>query len=97
MKYKRGTTLAYLQEKNNLIADARATLDSAIVYLPDNKDIINNRNKIISRMQVEEFAPLYTQAMQLYMQQRYAEAIPIFTKFLGKSTCSYRRAQVSCY
>ena len=77
-------SLAYLQEKNNLIADARATLDSAIVYLPDNKDIINNRNKIISRMQVEQFAPLYTQAMQLYLQQRYAEAIPIFTKFLEK-------------
>ena len=77
-------TLAYLQEKNNLITDARATLDSAVVYLPNNPDIVNNRNKIISRLQVEQFVPLYSEAMQLYLQQRYTEAIPIFTKFLEK-------------
>ena len=35
-------------------------------------------------MQVEQFAPLYSEAMQLYLQQRYAEAIPVFTKFLEK-------------
>lgn len=77
-------SLAYLLEKNNQIAEARAVLDTAFVYLPTNQEIINNRNKIISRMQVEQFAPLYSEAMQLYLQQRYAEAIPIFTKFLEK-------------
>ena len=77
-------SLAYLLEKNNQIAEARAVLDTAFVYLPTNQEIINNRNKIISRMQVEQFAPLYSEAMQFYMQQRYAEAIPIFTKFLEK-------------
>ena len=77
-------SLAYLLEKNNQIAEARAVLDSAFVYLPTNQEIINNRNKIISRMQVEQFAPLYSEAMQLYLQQRYAEAIPVFTKFLEK-------------
>ena len=77
-------SLAYLLEKNNQIAEARAVLDTAFVYLPTNQEIINNRNKIISRMQVEQFAPLYSEAMQLYLQQRYAEAIPVFTKFLEK-------------
>ena len=77
-------SLAYLLEKNNQIAEARAVLDPAFVYLPTNQEIINNRNKIISRMQVEQFAPLYSEAMQLYLQQRYAEAIPVFTKFLEK-------------
>ena len=77
-------SLAYLLEKNNQFTEARAVLDSAFVYLPTNQEIINNRNKIISRMQVEQFAPLYSEAMQFYMQQRYAEAIPIFTKFLEK-------------
>lgn len=77
-------SLAYLLEKNNQIPEARAVLDTAFVYLPTNQEIINNRNKIISRMQVEQFAPLYSEAMQLYLQQRYAEAIPIFTKFLEK-------------
>ena len=72
-------SLAYLLEKNNQIAEARAVLDTAFVYLPTNQEIINNRNKIISRMQVEQFAPLYSEAMQLY-----AEAIPVFTKFLEK-------------
>lgn len=77
-------SLAYLLEKNNQIPEARAVLDTAFVYLPTNQEIINNRNKIISRMQVEQFAPLYSEAMQLYLQQRYAEAIPVFTKFLEK-------------
>ena len=77
-------SLAYLLEKNNQIAEARAVLDTAFVYLPTNQEIINNRNKIISRLQVEQFAPLYTEAMQIYLQQRYAEAIPAFTKFLEK-------------
>ena len=77
-------SLAYLLEKNNQIAEARAVLDTAFVYLPTNQEIINNRNKIISRLQVEQFAPLYSEAMQLYLQQRYAEAIPVFTKFLEK-------------
>ena len=77
-------SLAYLLEKNNQIPEARAVLDTAFVYLPTNQEIINNRNKIISRMQVEQFASLYSEAMQLYLQQRYAEAIPVFTKFLEK-------------
>jgi len=77
-------SLAYLLEKNNQIPEARAVLDTAFVYLPTNQEIINNRNKIISRMQVEQFAPLYSEAMQIYLQQRYAEAIPVFTKFLEK-------------
>ncbi|AMD86141.1 O-antigen ligase [Capnocytophaga haemolytica] len=77
-------SLAYLQEKNGLINDARTTLDSAIVYLPDNKDVVNNHNKIVSRLQVEQFAPLYTEAMQLYMQRNFAAAIPALTKFLEK-------------
>ncbi|MBM0660399.1 O-antigen ligase family protein [Capnocytophaga genosp. AHN8471] len=77
-------SLAYLLEKNNQIPEARAVLDTAFVYLPTNQEIINNRNKIISRMQVEQFAPLYSEAMQLYLQQRYAEVIPVFTKFLEK-------------
>ena len=51
-------SLAYLLEKNNQIAEARAVLDTAFVYLPTNQEIINNRNKIISRIQVEQFAPL---------------------------------------
>ena len=77
-------SLAYLQEKNNLLQDAKATLDSAIVYLPNQQDIINNRNKITSRVQVEQYSPLYTEAMQLYMQQRYSEAALAFSRFLEK-------------
>ena len=57
--------LAYLQEKNGMIADAKATIDSAFVYIPDNADIVNNRNKLTSRVQVEQFMPLYAEAVNL--------------------------------
>ncbi len=77
-------SLAYLQEKNNLIAEAKATLDSAFVYLPDNADIVSNRNKITSRLQVEEFSPLYIEAVNLYNTGRYTEAVAAFTNFLTK-------------
>ena len=76
--------LAYLQEKNNLIADAKATLDSAYVYLPNNQDIVNNRIKLTSRLQVEQFTPLYVEAVNLYNNRRYPEAVKAFTKFLEK-------------
>ena len=76
--------LAYLQEKNNLIADAKATLDSAYVYLPNNQDIVNNRIKLTSRLQVEQFTPLYVEAVNLYNNRRYPEAVEAFTKFLEK-------------
>ena len=76
--------LAYLQEKNNLIADAKATLDSAYVYLPNNQDIVNNRIKLTSRLQVEQFTPLYVEAVNLYNNKRYPEAVEAFTKFLEK-------------
>ena len=77
-------SLAYLQEKNNLIAEAKATLDSAFIYLPDNADIVSNRNKITSRLQVEEFSPLYIEAVNLYNTGRYTEAVAAFTNFLTK-------------
>ena len=76
--------MAYLQEKNNLIADAKATLDSAYVYLPNNQDIVNNRIKLTSRLQVEQFTPLYVEAVNLYNNRRYPEAVEAFTKFLEK-------------
>jgi tetratricopeptide domain protein len=77
-------SLAYLQEKNNLITDAKATLDSAFVYLPDNAEIVSNRNKITSRLQVEQFSPLYIEAVNLYNTGRYTEAVAAFTNFLTK-------------
>ena len=77
-------SLAYLQEKNNLIAEAKATLDSAFVYLPTNPDIISNRNKITSRLQVEQYSPLYIEAVNLYNTGRYTEAVTAFTNFLSK-------------
>ena len=76
--------LAYLQEKNNLVEQAKATLDSAAIYLPNDKTIIDNRNKITSRLQVDKFTPLFNQALQLYQRQNYAEAITAFTTFLEK-------------
>lgn len=77
-------SLAYLQEKNGLLVDAKATLDSAVVYLPEDKIIVNNRNKITSRISVEQFLPMFNEAALAYQGQRYAEAIPLFSKFLEK-------------
>ena len=76
--------LAYLQEKNNLIEQAKATLDSAFVYLPEDKSITDNRNKITSRVQMQEFAPLFSEAFQKYQQLHYEEAVARFTAFLEK-------------
>lgn len=76
--------LAYLQEKNNMISEAKATLDSAVKYLPDDKTVVDNQLKITSRLQVEQFLPLYTSALQMQQQRNYAEAIKLFTQFLEK-------------
>ncbi|ATA88922.1 hypothetical protein CAPN002_17160 [Capnocytophaga stomatis] len=76
--------LAYLQEKNNLIEDAKATLDTAFVYLPNDKTIADNRSKITSRIHIQEFAPLFNNAAQLYQQKNYTGAITEFTNFLEK-------------
>ena len=92
--------LAYLQEKNNLIADAKATLDSAYVYLPNNQDIVNNRIKLTSRLQVEQFTPLYVEAVNLYNNRHYPEAVEAFTKFLEKVPAhadAYRLRAYSSY
>ncbi|MDO4229833.1 MAG: O-antigen ligase family protein [Capnocytophaga sp.] len=76
--------LAYLQEKNNMVNEAKATLDTAIVYLPEDKVVADNRSKITSRLQVDEFVPIFNEALQLYQRKNYAEAIPVFTQFLDK-------------
>lgn len=76
--------LAYLQEKNNMIEEAKATLDTAFVYLPEDKIIADNRSKITSRLSVNEFAPLFNEALQFYQRQEYAAAIGEFSKFLEK-------------
>lgn len=76
--------LAYLQEKNNLIEEAKATLDTAFVYLPNDKTIADNRSKITSRANIQEFTPIFNSAVQFYQQKDYVKAITEFTNFLDK-------------
>ncbi|MFK8289702.1 O-antigen ligase family protein [Capnocytophaga canimorsus] len=76
--------LAYLQEKNNLIHQAKATLDSAFVHLPKNESVISNRNKITTRVQMEQFAPILVKAQQFYLQKDYVKALDAYTSFLEK-------------
>ncbi|MFK8281056.1 O-antigen ligase family protein [Capnocytophaga cynodegmi] len=76
--------LAYLQEKNNLIEEAKATLDTAFVYLPNDKTIADNRSKITSRFNIQEFTPIFNSAIQFYQQKDYVKAITEFTNFLDK-------------
>jgi len=91
--------LAYLQEKNGMIADAKATIDSAFVYIPDNADIVNNRNKLTSRVQVEQFMPLYAEAVNYYNTQRFDEAAKVFSAFLEKVPAHIEayRLRAFCY
>ncbi|MDO5106469.1 O-antigen ligase family protein [Capnocytophaga sp.] len=76
--------LAYLQEKNGLIDQAKITLDSAFVYLPDDKTIIDNRLKITSRVNAAMYGNDFNEAVQVYQQKAYAQAVVLFTKFLEK-------------
>lgn len=76
--------LAFLQEKNNQLKEAKATMDSAFVYLPNDKTIESNRNKIATKVQMGEYMPLYDQAKQAYTKRDHAKAITLFNQFINK-------------
>ncbi|GET45126.1 O-antigen ligase family protein [Capnocytophaga felis] len=75
--------LAYLQEKNGLINDAKITLDTAFVYLPNDKTIADNRMKITSRINVEKYGSVFNEGAQYYQQKNYKKAAEYFTQFLN--------------
>ncbi|MDO4783150.1 MAG: O-antigen ligase family protein [Capnocytophaga felis] len=75
--------LAYLQEKNGLINDAKITLDTAFVYLPNDKTIAENRMKITSRINVEKYGSVFNEGAQYYQQKNYKKAVDLFTQFLN--------------
>ncbi|MDO5608595.1 MAG: O-antigen ligase family protein [Capnocytophaga sp.] len=78
------SALAHLYEKNNQIDSAKTVMDAAFELFPDNQTIIDNRNKLTSRQQQDEFLPMFNQAVQTYVRKEYAKAIPEFTAFLEK-------------
>lgn len=74
--------LAYLQEKNGLINDAKSTLDTAFIYLPHDKTITENRMKITSRLNVEKYSSVFNEGAKFYQQKNYEKAAEYFTQFL---------------
>ncbi|WP_172918108.1 O-antigen ligase family protein [Capnocytophaga canis] len=76
--------LAYLLEKNGMVEEAKAVLDTAIKYVPNDKTVVDNQMKITSRLQMEQYLPIYGKALQLQQQRDYVEAVKLLSQFLEK-------------
>lgn len=96
--------LAHLYNKKNQLEEAQAVLDSALVYFPDNKELVENKNRVTALIAQTKYKQEYDQAMQTYLRGDFPKAIKEFTSFLEKvpnhvegyglrAICYYRTGQ----
>lgn len=74
-----------LLERENKIKEAEQLIDSAYVYLPEDKNVRSTRARIKQKTVVAPYMSIYKEAAKLYTGRQYVKALPLLNDFIKKT------------